>query len=342
MPNLSFLDKVKLSEKTTLRVGGEARYFLELKSDNELEEISEFIEKNKLPFVCLGGGSNLLFSDQGFSGLIIKNNLLGRNYEAVNENTVRLIAGAGEVLDEIIEEVVKKDLWGLENLSSIPGTVGATPVQNVGAYGVEVAKVIDYVEVFNLKEKVKKKIFNQDCQFGYRDSFFKTKVGRENIILRVAFLLQKDGEPKIDYADLKKFFGEKAHPSLREIRTAVTEIRAGKFPDWTALGTAGSFFKNPVVADAKSEAFCVHFPDAPTYPTKDGKVKLSLGFILDKICHLKGYRKGNVALFEKQALVLVNYSQNNSEEIKNFVEEIIEIVFTKTGIKIEPEVNFVE
>lgn len=340
--NLPFSNKVRLSEKTTLRVGGEAEYFFELNKEVDLEKISEFLEEKKVPFLCLGGGSNLLFSDAGFSGLVIKNNLLGRTYEAVDENSERLIVGAGEVFDEVIAEAVEKGLWGLENLSAIPGSSGATPVQNVGAYGVEVAKVIDYVEVFHIKEKVRKRFSNEDCQFGYRDSFFKTEKGREYIILRVAFLLKKKGEAKIDYADLKNIFLENKNPTLKEVREAVMKIRAGKFPDLKVVGTAGSFFKNPVVFGAESEAFRTKNPDLPTYPTPDGKIKLSLGFILDKICHLKGYRKGNVALFEKQALVLVNYGQENADEIKAFVEEIKEIVFLKTGIKIEPEVNFVE
>lgn len=340
--NLPFLNKVRLSEKTTLRVGGEAKYFFELTKEEDLEKVGDFLDEKKVPFVCLGGGSNLLFSDAGFSGLIIKNNLQGRVYEKVDENTERLIVGAGEVFDEVVSEVVEKGLWGLENLSAIPGSCGATPVQNVGAYGVEVASLIEYVEVFHLQTKTKKRFKKEECQFGYRDSFFKTKEGRGYIILRVAFLLKKKSGAKIDYADLKNTFLENKTPSLKEVREAVVKIRAGKFPDLKVIGTAGSFFKNPVVMGAESEAFRTHYPNAPFYPTAEGKVKLSLGFILDKICHLKGYRKGNVALFEKQALVLVNFGQENADEIKNFVEEIKEIVFLKTGIKIEPEVNFVE
>lgn len=331
---------VLLSTHTTLRVGGPAHLLFELVVKEQLPELSEWLCREALPFVVVGGGSNILFAEKGFAGLVIKNKLRGVDFVEQPDGSIFLTAAAGESLDKVVVETVEKGCWGLENLSAIPGTVGATPVQNVGAYGVEVADLIEKVEALHLPTGEQKSFSRADCHFGYRDSFFKTTAGQSYLITSVTFRLSKTPQPKLGYADLQKTFADQTAPSLSEIRRAVINIRTQKFPDLTQVGTAGSFFKNPVLAKAEAETLLKNFPDLPHYPTADGLIKISLGFVLDKICGLKGFRQGKIELFSKQALVLVNYGHDNTAEVKNFVRLVQEQVFAKTKLVIEPEVRF--
>ncbi|MEZ4195118.1 MAG: UDP-N-acetylmuramate dehydrogenase [Candidatus Paceibacterota bacterium] len=336
---LAIKENVSLKDYTTLKTGGVGLYLVEVGSVEELGQAVDLAKQHQLPVLVIGEGSNFLISDEGFSGLVIKVNILGRDYVEDGE-TVTFTCGAGETLDKIVAETVTKGYWGLENLSAIPGTVGATPVQNVGAYGVEIKDVVKTVETFHLLTKEKKVFTNHECRFGYRDSFFKTDEGRNYVITKVSFVLSKNAKPKIDYADLQKFFSG-SEISLEKIRQAIISIRANKFPDWKVVGTAGSFFKNPIVDKVVVDSILLRYPDLPVYQVDENSFKIPLGFVLDKICNLKGYRVGQVGLYENQALVLVNYGENNATEIKNFVTEITKIVAEKTGIKIEPEVRFV-
>lgn len=333
-------EQVPMYQYTTLKVGGFAKYFIEVKTLEDLKKVSQFVKQTDLPFLVLGGGSNTLFPDDQYPGLVILNKLIGREYVDRGDGKVVLICQAGEVLDEVVEDSVNRGLWGLENLSSIPGTVGATPVQNVGAYGVEVSDLITGVETYNIVNGSTYFLDSNACLFGYRDSFFKSVEGKNHIITKVHFGLGIKPNPKINYADLAKFFINHK-PSQLEVRNAIISIRANKFPNWHEVGTAGSFFKNPLIDKEQADLLKVRYPELPLYETTDGRVKVSLGYILDKICHLKGYRKGNVGLYTEQALVLVNYGEKNSEEIKNFVDEIIERVFFETKIIIKPEVCFI-
>ncbi len=340
---MSFIvrEQVPMHQYTTLKVGGKARYFIEVKTVEDLEKAGQFAKQTALPFLVIGGGSNLLFSDQGYNGVVIYNQLKGREFIKESDGSVTLVCQAGEVLDEVVADTVSRGLWGLENLSSIPGTVGATPVQNVGAYGVEVGDIISYVETFHLPTNTKKVFKKSECDFDYRDSFFKKEEGKNFIITAVHFHLENKSEPKINYADLKKRFSATV-PTQKEIREAIMDIRSKKFPDWHEVGTAGSFFKNPIVTKNEAELLLVRFPELPMYETEDSQIKLSLGYVLDKVCNLKGYHEGNIELYSEQALVLVNYGKENSDEIKKFVNKIMEKVFTKTKIKITPEVCFIE
>lgn len=330
---------VLLSTKTTLRTGGPARFLFELIAEEQLLELSEWLRSENLPFVVVGGGSNILFAEKGFAGVVIKNELRGVDFLEQSDGSVFLTVAAGESLDEVVGQAVEKGYWGLENLSAIPGTVGATPVQNVGAYGVEVSSLIEKVEAFYLPTGAQKIFSQADCHFGYRDSFFKTTAGQNYLITSVTFRLSKTPQPKLNYTDLQKNFANQT-PGLSEIRQAVINIRAEKFPDLTQVGTAGSFFKNPVLAKAEAEELLKKFPDLPHYSATEGLIKISLGFVLDKICGLKGFRQGEVELFSKQALVLVNYGHDNTVEVKDFVRLVQERVFAKTKLMIEPEVRF--
>jgi len=339
---LPFLEQVLLSTHTTLQVGGPALYFAEAKTVADLEAAVSFAEQKKLPLLVMGGGSNLLVPDAGFKGVVVKVGIMGRTYQEQGEGLVELTVGAGEDLDQVIEESVERGLWGLENLSSIPGTVGATPVQNVGAYGVEVKDLLVKVTAFNLATKTLKDFTTEACQFAYRDSFFKSKAGQSYVIISVNFLLNKKINPKISYADLKNIFTSAEnilHP--REVRGAVINIRANKFPNWRVVGTAGSFFKNPIIKKSEAEALRARYPGLPVYPLGPTAAKVSLGYILDKVANLKGFRVGQVGLYKDQALVLINHGGATAQEIISFVKIVSAKVEELTGIKIEPEVRFV-
>ncbi len=337
---LTILENVPLSAHTTFKTGGVARFVVVVETVEEVGEAVRFAEQNALPHLILGGGSNLLVSDTGYAGVVIKIAIKGRTYEDLGEGKVRLVVGAGEVLDEVIADTVLEGYWGLENLSAIPGLVGATPVQNVGAYGAEVKHVIEAVEVYSVTDKKIKIFTNDECSFGYRDSIFKTEMGKNFIITAVHFLLTTNAQPNISYRDLALYFSAK-EISQKNIREAVGKIRAEKFPDWKVVGTAGSFFKNPLVTKAEGERLQALYPELPMYEAGPDTVKLSLGYILDKVCNLKGFRQGKVGLYDKQALVLVQYGGASTTEVLAFVEIIKAKVAQATKIKIEMEVCLV-
>lgn len=338
-PVLAIKEKVKLAPFTTLKIGGEAEYFLVAKTEEEIKAGADFACARALPIVVLGGGSNVLVSDEVVAGLIIKNELLGIEYQTEGDN-VFVTVGAGVVWDDLVRDTVERGLWGLENLSAIPGSVGAVPVQNVGAYGVEAGELITKVRAYDLGKDVFVEFGPDECQFGYRDSFFKTKEGRRFVITAVTFKLSTEPKPLLHYKDLSEYFSDtEATPTLAEIRSAVIDIRKRKFPDLKEFGTAGSFFKNPVISKEEAEALSIIYPELPLFPQTDGRVKVSLGYILDKICDLRGFKEGRVGLFERQALVLINHGGANATEVETFAKEVAEKVFEKTKIKIEWEVN---
>lgn len=333
-------ENIPLAPMTTFRIGGKARYFVEVYSIEELKEAVLYAENNNLPIFVLGGGSNVLIHDDGFSGLVIRILIKNIEFKEVGD-LVFVTAGAGLLWDEFVGKMVEKGLWGLENLSYIPGTIGAVPVQNIGAYGVEVKDFIESVEVFYTKSKEVKKLTGKQCGFDYRNSFFKTLEGKNFIIIGVTFKLSKIPNPNILYKDLSEYFLGKLNPTLSQIREAVIDIRKNKLPDWKKIGTAGSFFKNPIV---KREHFLFlkkQFSDMPSFDVGEDSVKIPLAWILDKVCGLKGHKDGNVGLYEKQPLALVNLGQASGEEIKKLAQKIFNIVKEKTMIEIEWEVEYV-
>lgn len=333
-----FEKNVLLKEYATLKVGGPAEFFVAVDSAEQLEKAVAEAGEEKIRVI--GGGSNILVPDDGLAGVTIKNDLKGFAAE-VDGQTVRVTVGAGEVFDEIVERCVQAGYWGLENLSHIPGSVGATPVQNVGAYGVEVADLIESVRVFDLQTKKFFDLNNQDCHFAYRDSIFKQAAGGDYVVCSVTFILSMLPKPNISYRDLAEKFSA-AEPSLAEIREAVIAIRSKKFPDWNEVGTAGSFFKNPIVPQATYEKLLEQLPEIPGFRLENGDVKIPLGWVLDKACGLRGYQTGAVGTYGGQALVLVNQGGATASEIKNFANFVVETVFKKTGLKIEWEVTELE
>lgn len=339
---------ISLASYTTLRVGGSAEYFAVAKSEEDLRMLFREAQRRAQTVTIIGGGSNVLIADEGLRGLVVKNEIGGVSYEE-RENEILVIAGAGVEWDNLVEETVARGLWGMENLSAIPGTVGATPVQNVGAYGVEVAELIRSVRVYDVVNDLFREMTREECRFGYRDSVFKTEAGKRLVVVAVTYILTKVPQPRLKYKDLAERFSgadvkvaEQSSATLTsaDVRKAVIDIRRKKFPDINSVGTAGSFFKNPVVSEAEGFALRLAYPELPLYTQPDGRVKVSLGFILDKICGLRGWREGDVGLYENQALVLVNYENASAKNISDFAKNVSDKVFSKTKINIEPEVNF--
>jgi UDP-N-acetylmuramate dehydrogenase len=339
--SLVIRENVSLRDYTTFKSGGSARYFVAPKTVAEITQAAQFATEVGLPLFVLGGGSNVLVPDTGFLGVVMQINLTGLNYEGQVDGSVRLIAASGELLDTVIVESLRLGYFGLENLSAIPGTIGATPVQNVGAYGVEVKDLISAVETYHLPTGTTKVFQNDACHFSYRDSFFKTPSGREYVITAVHFKLSTIPNAHIGYRDLALHFNG-IQPTPQEVRKAVCEIRSKKFPDWTVVGTAGSFFKNPIISAAEGERLLRLYPELPVYPVSADTVKISLGYVLDKICQLKGYRQGSVSLYKEQALVLVQDGEATTKEILQFVELVTSAVYMKTQIVIEPEVQIIK
>ena len=328
---------VLLKDFTTLHIGGIAEYFVSVTTEEELVEAIAFAKKESLAITILGGGSNVLIADEGITGLVVY--IAIHSFEETKKDThVDVTVGAGEILDVVIAKTVEKGYWGLENLSSIPGSVGATPIQNVGAYGVEVSECITTVRVFNIETETFSVFDTDACQFGYRNSFFKTTQGKLYIVTKVTFRLAINPQPKLAYKDVAAVFRDSI-PTQREIRSAIQKIRAGKFPDWHMVGTAGSFFKNPIVKKEQYKTLKQIYPELPGYEISDNQIKVPLGYILDKICGYKGVTEGNVGTYEKQALVLIAKENATAGELETFAQTITHEVKTKTNITIEWEVT---
>jgi UDP-N-acetylmuramate dehydrogenase len=329
-------ENVPLASHTTLRVGGGASFFCVVTNIDELRHAVAFARVRELAWCVIGGGSNVQVSDDGYNGLVIKMAILGRSlFNAVHQSITYDVA-AGEIWDDIVADTVNRGWWGIENLSAIPGSVGAVPIQNVGAYGVEVSEKIAFVTVYDTVTETVAVIDGQDCRFGYRDSYFKNQ-GKHLIVISVAFTLSLVPTPILTYKDIKNFF-LLSTPTIQEIRDAVIAIRSKKFPDWHTTGTAGSFFKNPIIARTHAVALLEKYPALPIYAVSDELVKVSLGYILDAVCGLRGMRRGALSLYEHQALVLVAHTGATSREVDEFVACVTNLVFEKTQIVIEREV----
>lgn len=326
------VERIQLSEYSTMKIGGEALVFRVTKKEG-IREAVEHAKGLNLPVFVLGGGSNVLFPDHGYAGLVIK--LESKGIVADGD---MVTAEAGEEWDAFVAWTLEHGYYGLENLSGIPGTVGASPIQNIGAYGVEVKDLIESVEVFDTEDLVFKVLINKECEFGYRTSTFKKPEGKRYVVTSVKFRLQQKFSPKIMYKDLAKYFDDKASPAPQEVREAVLEIRSRKFPNLKTYGTAGSFFKNVICEAQMAGGLHSAYPDMPVFDASNGMKKISTAYILDKICGLHGLREGNVGLYANQSLVVVNYGGATAEEIKNFIAKIKDIVKQKTGIDLEEEV----
>jgi UDP-N-acetylmuramate dehydrogenase len=314
-----------------------ASHWVALRHEEELAAIGNDVSLPEERLV-LGGGSNILFR-KNVEALVIKNNLKGREVVDENEAHVWMKVKAGEVWHDWVMYAIDHHLGGIENLALIPGCVGASPMQNIGAYGVEVKDVIEEVECWHWEEKRRMVMRNEECRFGYRDSIFKHELKGKVLITSVVFRLDKQHKIQTSYGAIQQQLQRMgvSEPSIKSVANAVIAIRQSKLPDPAKIGNAGSFFKNPTISQKQFENIRVHHPDIPSYPSKDA-VKIPAGWLIEH-CGWKGYRDGDAGVHTLQALVLVNYGHATGDDIFHLSEKIIDSVKEKFGIELEREVN---
>lgn len=339
---------VPLAEFTTFKIGGEARFFVSAKSENEVIETLKFAENSRLKIFILGGGSNILIADKGFDGLVLQIALKGIRFVREDEN-ILVTAKAGEDWDSLVAVCVDKNLAGVECLSGIPGFTGGTPVQNVGAYGQEVSETIVSVSCFDRNARKIVELKNEECGFGYRASVFNSTEKNRYIVLAVSFALKLNGEPKIVYKELREFFGDKK-PSLRETREAVLQIRRAKSmvidKDDANSKSAGSFFKNPIVdlkkfVDIEERALKLQIENVPHFSFDEKRVKIPAAWLIEKSGFIKGYRFGNAGLSTNHTLAIVNLGGAKAEDILGLKREIEKKVKEKFDVELKAEPIFV-
>jgi len=336
-----------LSKLNTFGITAKAKFFVEVKNEEDLKDLFNSVEFKNNEKLFLGGGSNILFT-KDFDGIVILNKLKGIEILRENNEEVLLKAMGGELWNDFVNFAVINNYWGVENLSLIPGSVGATPVQNIGAYGVEVKDIIENVEAYDINTGEKSIFNNKECEFGYRDSVFKNKLKGKYFISAVIFKLSKIPNLNIEYKVLKDYLEKNKIKvkSSKDISNAVAEIRKSKLPDPRILSNAGSFFKNVYVDNKKLEKLKEKYPDISFFE-EDGRIKIPAGWLIEQCgprqggASWKGYRQGNVGVHDKQALVLVNYGGATGKEILDLANQIINSVFEKFGVKLVSEVNIV-
>lgn len=344
---MNIRENISLKPYNTFGIDAKAKYFAEVNTEQELTDIlNEFKNLNlenpqRFPLLFLGGGSNILLT-KDFEGLAIKLNLKGISEEMMSEEEVLVTAKAGENWHQFVLYGLEKNYGGLENLSLIPGNVGTSPMQNIGAYGAEIKDTFVSCKVLNLETLEVETFDKEECKFGYRDSIFKQQKGKY-VILEVTFCLStKNHKIKTDYGAIKQELEKEGikNPTIQDVSKAVIAIRQSKLPDPKETGNAGSFFKNPTIAKAQFEELQKKFPDIHFYPTGE-MVKIPAGWLIEQ-CGWKGKQIGNVATHEKQALVIINKTGNaTGKEVFDFSTEIINSVKEKFGIELEREVNII-
>jgi len=323
----------------TFRIDVKARYFSTFLNTDELSELTTHY--SQLTTLVLGGGSNILFT-KDYDGAVLKNEIKGIELQHEDADHVYVKVGAGENWHQFVLHCIHHNWAGIENLSLIPGNVGASPIQNIGAYGVELDDVFWSLEAFHLSEKKIHTFTATDCEFGYRDSVFKNRYKNEFAILSVIFQLKKKPIYHIGYGAITEELEKMGVKdlSIKAVSQAVINIRSSKLPDPQKIPNAGSFFKNPEVSTKKYEALKLQFPDIVAYPLAKGNVKLAAGWMIEQ-CGWKGYRKGDAGCHAKQALVLVNYGNATGKEIYDLSEEILQSVKNKFDVVLEREVNII-
>ncbi|MCL2037586.1 UDP-N-acetylmuramate dehydrogenase [Candidatus Saccharibacteria bacterium] len=331
-------ENISLSELTTMRVGGVARWVLLCESRDDIVAAIDFANERNLPWFVLGGGSNVVASDD-YNGVIILNRIKG--FEKINYVAYKI--GAGENWDETVEKLCTENLSGVECLSLIPGVAGATPVQNVGAYGQDISQTLVELTVFDVRDGQFKTLTNEDCKFTYRDSVFKSQKNRHYIICDITLRLSRQIMKPPFYEALQRYFSERIKSegiekgiSPSEVRAAVIAIRDSKLPRVEEVPSTGSFFKNPIVSKDFASDIIKKFPDAPYWLMSDGRVKLAAGWLIDR-AELKGYENYGFQLYPKNALVITNVANSSAENLAKFKAEIISKVHEKFDIELEQE-----
>lgn len=334
MNKLRIYDNKKFSDLTTFRIGGPIKYYAEVKNKDEVCEAVAFAKENKLKIFILGGGSDFLASDADFDGLVVK--YIGSGFKMAGDS---ITAEAGMEWDKLVEEIVNKNLQGVECLSGIPGTVGAAPIQNIGAYGQELKDTFVNLTAYDI-DKGKFVIFDKnDCKFGYRESIFKEKSHwQKYIITDITLKLKSNAKPGVIYESLRATINENS--SLAEIRAAVLKVRSEKLEDPKVIGNAGSFFKNPVIDSDKKEHLEKDYPDLKVFPF-NGKFKISAAWLIEE-AGWKGKSLGMAAISPKHSLILINPGNNaNASDILKLSEAVISDVEDKFGVKLEREVQLI-
>jgi UDP-N-acetylmuramate dehydrogenase len=334
-------ENVSLKEQNTFGIDAKAKYFAEVHSVEELTSLLQNEKIKKLPRLILGGGSNILFT-QDFDGLVIANKLSGISVIDENNDYAWVKAASGEVWHEVVLYCIGKGYGGIENLSLIPGTIGAAPIQNIGAYGVELKDTFESLEALNLKDFSLETFDMNTCAFGYRDSIFKREAKGQYFITAITLKLSKKPMLNTSYGAIKTVLEELKidSPDVAAVSKAVCQIRNSKLPNPKEIGNAGSFFKNPEISAEQYEALKKDHPTIPGYLVADGNVKVPAGWLIEQ-CGWKGKRVGNTGSHKDQALVLVNYGNARGEEVWSLAMEIKKSVEEKFGISLMPEVNIV-
>ncbi len=336
---MQFQENISLKPYNSFAIDAKARYLASFQSVEVLLNILEHLPVRKM--LVIGGGSNILFTGD-YDGLVLKNELMGIEKVDEDDNFVFVKCGAGENWHQFVLHCIANGWAGLENLSLIPGCTGASPMQNIGAYGVELKDVFHELSALHLLEKGKYTFREKDCEFGYRDSVFKRKYKDQFIILDVVFRLRKQPQYNTSYGAIEQELEKMGVTSLsiEAISHAVINIRSSKLPDPRDIGNAGSFFKNPSVAREKFLKLQKKFENIPGYENADGTFKLAAGWLIEQ-CGWKGFRNGDAGVHAKQALVLVNYGNASGKEIYALSQQVQDSVDAKFGVNLEREVNIV-
>ena len=341
-----------LSEANTMGFNITAKCFYEINSLKDIEYLIENDIFNRDKTLILGGGSNILFQNEYFDGTVIHSNLKGITIspdddetpqlgESVTQDHIIVRCMSGEIWKDFVDFTIENNLYGLENLVDIPGSVGASPVQNIGAYGVEVKDCIDCVYTIDLTNGDRVIFNNEDCNFSYRNSIFKKEENKKYLIVAIDFKLKKHSDLKLEYGNIKDYLERNSivTPTLSDVANAIKTIRAEKLPEVGVVGSVGSFFQNPIVEVETFNRLKDIYPEMPSYPNENG-VKIPAGWLIDK-SGWKGYKENHVGVWDKQALVLVHYGGGKPEEILELMRKIQDSVKEKFGIEIKPEVNIV-
>jgi UDP-N-acetylmuramate dehydrogenase len=337
---LQIHQNVSLKNFNTFGIEANARYFVEINHKDELTELFLDPQWKQTKTLVLGGGSNTLLIND-FDGLVIRINIRGIEHR-ISKNDVYIEAGAGEVWNDLVNFCVIRGYAGLENLSLIPGSVGASPIQNIGAYGVELKDVFYSCCAFELATGAFKTFSKQDCHFDYRESIFKNELKGQYIIVSVKFHLSLISNFNLKYGAIEQELSNRgiSSPTLKDVSQVVSHIRVSKLPDPSTIGNSGSFFKNPIIGIDQFVQLQSKFPDVVNYPAGDGQIKLAAGWLIEQ-CGWRGKVVGNTGTWKNQALVLVNHGNATGAEVYALSSQIIDSVYTKFGVSLQREVNII-
>ncbi|HKK54603.1 MAG TPA: UDP-N-acetylmuramate dehydrogenase [Patescibacteria group bacterium] len=328
-----------LSLYTTFNIGGLAKYFVEVSDEHEAREAISWAKHKDLEILIIGQGSNMLLPDEDFLGLVIKNNIKGIREKKVDNNYIIIETGSGEIWDDVVKYSVDREYWGIENLSYIPGTIGASPVQNIGAYGVELKDVFYSLRAINFDSLETETFEKHECNFAYRSSIFKKQLKSKVFITSVSLKLSLEAKPQLNYGSLGDIIKKDIYDlKPNDISKAIIEIRKSKLPEPEKWGNSGSFFQNPEIEKEHFEKLKVKYPDIKYYNLDNGLIKVPAGWLIEEV-GWKGKSLGKAGVWGKQALILINLGGASSKDIKKLAETIIADVKEKFDIELVPEVN---